>query len=195
MRREGFTLVEVLVSLAIFAVIAAAGAALLGFTIDNRAAVTETDARTAQLVRLRALMKADLEQAAPRRFRDANGQAQMTAFIADPAGQPLLSLTRRGWMNPGQAARPSLQRVEYRVVDGRLERTFAAQVDGARPEAPQVLFDGVQAVALTFYSNGAASPTWMGTPERPLPEAVRVSLTLDRLGQVDQWFLIGAGAA
>ena len=45
-RRAGFTLVEVLVALAIFAMIASAGVGLLSFAIDNRLAVREASERT-----------------------------------------------------------------------------------------------------------------------------------------------------
>ena len=118
-RRAGFTLVEVLVALAIFAMIASAGVGLLSFAIDNRLAVRDASERTAAFQRTRALMRADLGQAAPRRVRGADGAPQ-AAF--ELGGEALFAVTRRGWINPGEARRASMQRVEYRLVEGRLER-------------------------------------------------------------------------
>ena len=132
-RRAGFTLVEVLVALAIFAMIASAGVGLLSFAIDNRLAVRDASERTAAFQRTRALMRADLGQAAPRRVRGADG-APRAAF--ELGGEALFAVTRRGWINPGEAPRASMQRVDYRLIDGRLERRVRERLDGARPAEP-----------------------------------------------------------
>ena len=47
-------------------------------------------------------------------------------------GDPILVLARAGWSNPNGAPRPSLQRVEYRVVEGRLERRASTLAAGFR---------------------------------------------------------------
>ena len=192
--RAGFTLLEVLVSLLIFALIAAAGAAVLGQTVDNRFAVKAASDRTADLQRMRSLLKADLGQAAARRSRGPTGRP-MPQPMSGPAapGDPLLVLTRAGWSNPGQRPRPSLQRVEYRLVEDRLERRVSSHLDGARPGAPQVLYRGVRDVAVGFIKDGGEAPAYIVTPDRPLPDAVRIRMTLDGYGPVEQLFLVGGG--
>lgn len=192
--RSGFTLVEVLVSLLIFAVIAAAGAAVLSLSIDNRFAVKAATDRTADLQRMRSLLKADLGQASGRRSRGPTGRP-MTSPMSGPAapGDPVLVLTRAGWSNPGEQARPSLQRVEYRLVDGRLERRAATHLDGARPGPSQVLYRGVRDLGVAFVKDGQEAPAYTVTAERPLPDAVRLRMTLDGYGPVDQLFLVGGG--
>jgi len=192
--RAGFTLVEVLVSLLIFALIAAAGAAVLGQTVDNRFAVKAASDRTADLQRMRSLLKADLGQAAARRSRGPTGRP-MPQPMSGPAapGDPLLVLTRAGWSNPGQRPRPSLQRVEYRLVEDRLERRVSSHLDGARPGAPQVLYRGVREVTVGFIKDGGEAPAYIVTPDRPLPDAVRIRMTLDGYGPVEQLFLVGGG--
>ena len=72
--RSGFTLIEVMIALLIFALLAAAGVLVLSQSIDNRFVVKAATDRTAELQRLRATLRADLGQAAPRRVRAANGQ-------------------------------------------------------------------------------------------------------------------------
>ena len=189
-RRAGFTLVEVLVALAIFAMIASAGVGLLSFAIDNRLAVREASERTAAFQRTRALMRADLGQAAPRRVRGADG-APEAAF--ELGGEPLFAVTRRGWINPGEAQRASMQRVDYRLIDGRLERRVRERLDGARPAEPQVLLENVESARVTAILDGDPIVDWRPTRNRPLPDAVRIDLTLDGYGPVSQLFMV-AGA-
>ena len=169
-RRAGFTLVEVLVALLIFALIAAAGATVLGLSIDNRFAVKAATDRTADFQRTRALLQADLGQATARRTRGPTG-----------------------WSNPAGRPRPSLQRVEYRLVDDRLERRVSGYLDGARAGAPQVLYRGVRDLEVGFIQDGRDAPGFITTAERPLPDAVRVTMTLEGYGPVSQLFLVGGG--
>lgn len=194
MNRSGFTLVEVLISLMIFAMLAAAGAAVLGVTIDNRFAVKAQSERVGDLQRMRSLLRADLGQATARRARGPSGRPAPQAMTGPmtPA-DPILTLTRAGWSNPGEQARPSLQRVEYRLVDARLERRVATQLDGARPGPPQVLYRGVRDVTVAFLRDGEAAPAFTSTTDRPLPDAVRITMTLDGYGPVEQLFLVGGG--
>ena len=110
---------------------------------------------------------------------------------AETPGDPVLTLTRTGWTNPGERSRSSLQRVEYRLVEGRLERRVATHPDGARPGPPQVLYRGVRDLTVSFLRDGSEGPAWLPTPDRPLPDAVRVRATLDGYGVVDQLFLVG----
>lgn len=191
--RPGFTLVEVLIALAIFALLAAAGASVLNVSISNRFAVREATDRIADLQRTRALLRADLGQAAARRTRGPTGRPQQQPIEGSmQPGAPVLVVTRAGWTNPGGQPRASLQRVEYRLVEGRLERRVAARLDGARPGPPQVLYRGVKALTVSFLRDGAEAPAFISSPTRPLPDAVRVVMTLDGYGPVDQLFLVGS---
>lgn len=192
--RGGFTLVEVLVALAVFALLAAAGALVLAHTIDTRFVVHEHAERIAELQRMRALLKADLAQAAPRRTRAPTGRPLPRALMGQTVpGDPVLTLVRAGWSNPDGAARPSLQRVEYRVVEDRLERRASTYLDGARAGPPQVLYRGVSDVAVTFIQDGSEAPAFLSSRDRPLPQAVRIVMTLDGLGRIDQLFAVSAG--
>lgn len=192
--RDGFTLVEVLVSLMIFALIAAAGAAVLSQSIDNRFAVKAATDRTADLQRMRGLLRADIGQASPRRSRGPTGRPMPRPMTtAERPGDPVLTLTRAGWSNPEDRARPSLQRVEYRLVEDRLVRQAMPYLDGSRPGPPQILYRGVRAVTVTFLKDGSEAPAFTTTPERPLPDAVRLRMTLEGYGELDQLFLIGGG--
>ena len=193
MRRGGFTLVEVLIALAVFALLAGAGALVLSQTIDTSFAVRAETDRIGDIQRMRALLKADLAQAAPRRTRAPTGRPLPRALMGPetPDG-PILTLVRNGWANPSETARPSLQRVEYRVVEGRLERRVSPYLDGARAGPPQVLCRGVNDAAVTFIQNGSEAQAFAASGDRPLPDAVRIVMTLDGVGRLDQIFLVAS---
>lgn len=191
--RSGFTLVEALVALILFALIATAGAGVLAATIDNRFAVRSATDRTAALQRMRALLKADLGQATTRRTRDWNGEPQPLALMGATApGEPVLTVTRAGWSNAGGAGRSSLQRVEYRLERGRLERRVSLHLDGSRPGPPQLLLSGVTDLTVSFIRDGRETPAPTPGLTRPLPDAARVTMTLEGYGPVTQLFLIGS---
>lgn len=192
--RSGFTLVEALVALTLFALIAAAGAAVLSVSIDSRFAVRSATDQTAALQRTRGLLRADLGQIAARRTRDRDGEPQPLALTgALRPGDPVLTLTRAGWSNPGEADRSSLQRVEYRLVDGRLERRVSPFLDGSRPGSPQQLLSGVTDLSVTFIRDGQETPLPVPGPTGAPPDAVRLRLTLEDYGAMSQLFLVGSG--
>jgi len=192
--RAGFTLVEVMISLMIFAVLAGAGAAVLAGAIDNRFAVKAASDRVGDLQRMRGLLRADLGQATARRSRGPTGRPTPQPLMGAAApGDPLLVLNRAGWSNPGEQSRPSLQRVEYRLVGDRLERRVSTHLDGARPGPPQVLYRGVRDVTVEFVRDGQAAPAFISSMDRPRPDAVRIGMTIRDYGRVEQLFLVGSG--
>ncbi len=188
----GFTLVEMLVALLIFALLSAAGVALLAFGIDGRARSAQRLDTLAAVTRSRALLTADLAQAAPRPWRDSAG-ARQPAFAS--GGAVLIGVVRRGWRNDSGAPRASLQRVAYRLVDGRLERATAPMVDGAAETAPAVLLRGVGALQLRFHSAGQWRDRWQPATADALPDAVELTLAADGVPALRQVFLVGAGPA
>lgn len=199
-RASGFTLVELLVAVAAFALLAAAGVGVLAYAADNQQLLSVRMERLAEFQRARALLQADLAQAAVRRVRGADGTPARSAFVGsyvrgggNHAG-PLFALVRRGWSNPDADARPSLQYVEYRLVDGRLERSVRNALDGAGPGTPQVLLAGVRSLALDYRLEGEWIDGWPGGAEQ-LPEALRLQLDLDGFGPVAWWFLLPGGTA
>lgn len=189
--RTGFTLVEMLVALAIFGLIAAAGVSLLSFSVTNREAVKAASDQGAALQRARQLMKADLGQAIDRPVRGAEA-ANDPAFMG-AAGDRLFSVTRSGWSNYDNKPRASLQRVEYRLRGGRLTRRVRQAVDGATTRSEQTLLEGVRTSQVQFLSAGLSTNSWPANNGHALPDAVTVELDLPRYGRVTQWFLVGGG--
>ncbi len=195
-RRNGFTLAELLVALALFGLIAGAGVAMLSMGVNSRAASGERQARQGELIRTRALLLADLGQAAPRRWRDAGGQPQ-PAFVAGAGGPLLFGLVRRGWANDEGEARASLQRVEWRLEAGRLLRAAAPMLDGPPVGAPATMMTGVRAARLRYHVNGAWSAQFpvpgLAAVPGALPDAVELVLDTEAHGELRQVFLLPPG--
>jgi general secretion pathway protein J len=196
MKRRGFTLAELLVALALFGLIAGAAVAMLGLGVRSRAASGEAQARQADLVRTRSLLRADLGQAAPRRWRDAGGRS-LPAFVAGAGGPLLFGLVRRGWGNEEGAARASLQRVEWRLEDGRLVRAAAPMLDGAAMGPPAALMTGVRAARVRYHVNGGWADRFPAPGQAvlpgALPDAVELVLETEAHGELRQLFLLPPG--
>lgn len=195
MRRPGgFTLVEVLVALALFGLLAGATVGVFAYAVDHRERVAERIGQVAEWQRATALLRQDLAQVAVRRVRDADGRPRADAFTGSPSGEATLRLSfvRRGWENADQQPRPSLQRVEYRLEEGRLERVAFAALDGAEPLAPQVLLRDIRAWRIAYHHEGQWAPAWTGGLQR-LPDAIALTLDLEPFGSVRHVVLVGGG--
>jgi general secretion pathway protein J len=190
-RQQGFTLVEMMIALLIFGIVSAAGVALLTSAVRAQAAAGRKLDDLSALQQLDAILTADLAQAVPRPTRDEAGTLR-PAFEGG-TGEPLLRLVRTGWENPDNAARPGLQKVEYRLTDGVLDRVAYPMLDGAAPLPSARLIDRVAGVKLRYRVAGAWSDVWQGKPDRPLPDAVELRVTRNNGAAFRELFLVGSG--
>lgn len=193
MTRNGFTLVELMVALLIFGLLSASGVALLAFGVDTRARSSERIDALAATLRTRALLTADLAQAAPRLYRREDGSLSAAFRAGEDAA--LLAFVRRGWANDDAEPRASLQRVEYRLSDGRLERLAYRHVDGAATGPASVLLTDVRSFGLRYRVRGEWRDRWDSTRPDALPEAIEAVIALDGAPELRQLFLVGAGAS
>jgi len=186
---DGFTLVEVMVALLIFGMLAAAGVAVLSFSVRAQGATGTKFDDIAGIERTAAIMAGDLGQAMARPSRDETGTLR-PAMVGEATS---LALVRGGWSNLDGAARSGLQKIFYRVGERGWERVAFPQLDGAVPLDPALLVPTVQTARLRYRYRGAWSDRWDGAAGVPLPDAVE--LTLIRPGGLSyrQMFLVGSG--
>nr|WP_183954237.1 type II secretion system minor pseudopilin GspJ [Sphingobium fontiphilum] len=192
---HGFTLIELLVALTIFAMLAGAGVMLLGNGVSAQAQIKARLDDLASIQRTAGAMGADLMLAAPRISRTEAGTLA-PAFWAHDGGEelPRMQFVRDGWDNLADAPRPSLQKVEYWVRQGRLERRTYAQVDGAAGGDPATLLDRVDEVTLRFRdARGDWRDEWTPTQPDLLPRAVEMVVTRTGEPAVTLRFLVGPG--
>ena len=187
-RNAGFTLLEILIAVAIFAVVSTM--ALGGYN----ALLTQSDRIEASNARTRAIQLAvqrmvqDFAEIEPRPVREPLGSAPEPVLRAEPRSDRLAELTRAGWSNPAGVPRPTLQRVQYSIDDTKLRRDYWLALDRTLAATPVsvVLLDQVKSVKLRFLdANRAWQDQWpgQGTPSpfaRPI--AVEITLELEDVG-------------
>lgn len=188
-REAGFTLVEVMVALMIFGMIAAAGVAILSFSVRAQAASAARLDDTAALSRTVAALSADLAQALPRPARDEGG-ALRPAFGGEVNG---ISLVRGGWTNLDAAPRASAQKVAWRLDGTTLARLGYPRLDGAAPLPPTPMLTGVREARFRFRYAGAWSDRWDGAGGVPLPQALELTVVRADGARYRAMFLVGAG--
>ena len=185
---QGFTLVEVMVALMIFGMIAAAGVAILSFSVRAQATSAARLDDSAALSRTVAALSADLAQALQRPARDEGG-ALRPAFTGEANG---VTLVRGGWTNLDAAPRASAQKVAWRLDGTTLARTGHPRIDGAVPLPATPMLTGVRDARFRYRYAGAWSDRWDGAGTAPLPQALELTVTRADGARYRAMFLVGA---
>lgn len=199
-RDAGFSLVEILVSVFVFAVIGTMSVVLMASSVGARDMNAEVLDRTAMLDRARVLLREDLGQLARRPVRDVAGYRDAWIFAGATNGladyetgrdeRALMSFTRHGRANPGLLRpRSSLVRVTYVVRGDTLVRRVRDYPDPGETTriTDQVLLQGVGDVGVEFLTGTAwQNRAFLDANGRgALPAAVRLSYALPPLGQME----------
>lgn len=151
---SGFTLVEVLIALAITAFVATIAYSSLSTVIIGMESTRENSQRAYAVNRAWMIITRDLRQFVNRPVRDEFGEPE-PALQGGPAARFALSLTRSGWHNPNAQLRSNLQRVNYRIEDEALWRDSYAVLDRAADTEPASvkLLEGVEYLDLAFLAS------------------------------------------
>lgn len=190
---RGFTLIEVLVALAVFGVVSMLAYAALGQTLSNADMLTERMERLQAVQRAVRFLDSDLMQAAPRPVRDVLGDGYEPAIRSGLASEFALEVTHGGWPNPAGLPRGTLQRSAYRLEDGELIRYHWRVLDRTINNEPiaTVLLDDVDSIVFGFLQgDGEALDQWppVGAQGpgsiRLRPRAVEIVLTLADEGEI-----------
>ena len=171
----GFSLVEVMVAMLIFAFVSASGVAILISFNSGERAMAATDDFIADVQSAKSMLRADLGQAVERTVRSVDG-GSLPVFMggmpaarlstgAEAGTEPFLRLVRGGHLAALVSDdAPAIQRVEYVFASGKLIRRTFARPD-TTPETPvteQVLLSHVDAVRVRFRNDSVWSLDWLG---------------------------------
>lgn len=169
-RQRGFTLVEVLLALAITAVIAVISYQSLSTASDGAQKTREVMAEINQLDRTWQIIAADMRQVLPPAVSassSADTGGLRFEFIGaslrakgETAEQQVLFFARGGWVNPLERLRSDMQLVSYRVSEGALMRDYLParnlpleDMDFEFEAINQPLLEGVEDIQLRFLSS------------------------------------------
>ncbi|MGN8157414.1 type II secretion system minor pseudopilin GspJ [Salinisphaera sp. RV14] len=151
--QAGFTLVELLVAIAVFAVMAAIAYGGLSSVIGTRDSIDAALDRSKMLQMATWRLQQDIEQVVARPVRNRFGDAEPAVMGSPDTG---LTITRDGWPNPLSEPRSTLQRVHYQLEPhGDLVRSYYRVVDQAQDSAPvdTNLLSGVTRIEWRFLDN------------------------------------------
>lgn len=151
---HGFTLLELLVAVAIFAVLSAMAYGGLRNVIDN-SQQTEIAMQRLQQVQLAMLkISRDLTQLSQRSIRDEYGNT--SNYILTGQGDDIfIEFTRSGRRNPAEMLRSHLQRVAYKIEENTLSRLHWPHLDRTQEMLPyeSVLLEEVESASIRFLDN------------------------------------------
>lgn len=199
----GFTLIEILVAMAIFTVIGLASTGVLTSVINSDQLSSERFERLEELQRAMLTIERDILQIVPRAVR-INGDPVDTVisggedvFDSDADG---LGFVRLGWHNPQMLLpRSSLQAVGYRIQEQQLQRLYGNYVDnviGYEPKVKVLLF-GIEDFRVSFLTKAEQ----LEEPEEwdeaysssTLPIAISITIVSKTFGEIRREFMLANG--
>tara|TARA_R110002072_G_scaffold247384_2_gene406577 strand:+ start:22340 stop:22996 length:657 start_codon:yes stop_codon:yes gene_type:complete len=208
---SGFTLMEVLIAMAITAFVSMIAYSSLSTVMTGVERTRESSDRIYELERAWMIISRDLRQFVDRPVRDEFGEPE-PALTGGELSRFTLSFTRTGWHNPGGYPRSNLQRINYRLEDDGLWRDSYPVLDRAADTEPQsaLLLEGVEEFQLTFLgvleqlqiqtgSSALDTTDWVenwvfdtSTPgaQRPPPVAVEITLRLEDWGEMRRLYAL-----
>lgn len=216
-RQSGLTLLEMLIALAITALVAAMAYGFLSSARVAKESIDEALDTVNSLETVFQLLATDLHHVVDRQLPAAAAglgsvepaPAFMGGEVSRGAANPLLGeymirFVRDGWANPLQQQRSDLQRVGYRWIDGQLWRDYWPERNqplDAEPSGTRLLIEDLEELRIRFLPAGAEeiregawlefwppSGTDPANQEGSLPLAVELTLTLEDVGDVQRIF-------
>ncbi|WP_456296443.1 type II secretion system minor pseudopilin GspJ [Vibrio sp. AK197] len=198
-RHQGFTLIEVLVAIAIFASLSVGAYQVLNQVSRSNELSAEKSQRLKEIQRAVIVMDNDFRQMTARTMRSEGDEpsAEMLLWqdnLLDSDFKGLL-FVRGGWQNPQQQfPRGEVTKVGYRIKDGVLERVWWRYPDtpAGQESLSRPLLSQVESWSMRFYDGQAWLEEWQQTNQ--IPMAVALTFTLENYGEIERIYLTNGSA-
>lgn len=194
-KSQGFTLIEVLLALMIFATLSVAANQIFRNVIASDQQTEEVGNALKNLQRTLIIMDSDFRQMLARQYRNGGDESEQTLLefgddLLDSESQGI-RFVRGGWINPQQLfPRGEIVKVGYRIQDEKLERIRWMYPDDSSAVEPAVmpLMEGVKSISFEVKGDGSWQKSW-DTP-LVMPSAIRVVLDTERYGELSRVYLL-----
>jgi general secretion pathway protein J len=189
---HGFTLIEVLVAMAIFAVLALMAYSGLRTVINVSSSVQNRVEKLEALQRTFMFLERDFYQLIPRQMNTDGGNVK-AALEATPNNARLFEFTRGGQPNPADVKRSSLIRIAYIADEKKLKRIKWNHIDHVADEqvVEITLLDNVESITTRFLdANDQWQLSW-GQEEnvmQAIPKAIEITLEHKYWGKI-RWLI------
>ncbi len=194
-RQRGFTLLELLIAISIFAMIGLGSYQVLASVLQAQAMTGAASDTLGRMQRTYLRLSQDFRQILDRPVRDNYGETLPNLFVPERGYD--LEFTRTGWRNPLRRPRSELQRVAFELEGEVLLRHYWSVLDRAQDSEPatQVVLEQVEYFRLRLLdAAGNWHTSWPppqpalsaseATSGAPLPVAVELELGVDKLGDL-----------
>jgi len=196
---HGFTLLELLVAVAVFAILSAMAYGGLRNVIDN-SQQTDLSMQRLQQVQLAMLkISRDFTQLSQRNIRDEYGNTN-NYILAGEGDDIFIEFSRGGRRNPAEMLRSHLQRVAYKLEENTLSRLHWPHLDRTQEMEPyeNVLLEDVESASIRFLDNNNEwHDEWPPLSTTGLPggsavalSAIEISLVLQDWGELFRIFAV-----
>jgi general secretion pathway protein J len=188
----GFTLLEILLALFIFAIISLILTATLHNILNNQSRLQQRSQSFAEVQITLMLFSRDFEQIVNRPILNFSGTPE-TALVGY-AQQ--ITFTHAGFDNPGNVEhRSTLQRARYRLESGKLIREVWPVLDQSPHTQPtkRILMKDITDLRFSYLTEqGRLEKIWPGNDKEKnkLPRAIQVYLMTKQWGKISQLFII-----
>ncbi len=185
---RGFTLIEIVIALAVFAVVGTMAFTGLNAILKQQADLQQRSDQIKNIQLTLKYLERDVSQIIRRSVRDQYGDRQ-PPFSADENN--VMSFTYSGWRNPASLSRSTMQRIAYEVKDEELIRHSWNRLDGAISEDSRSvpLLKNIQELEWQFLNQGSIwEKRWPPINVEPesagLPRAVSISFNIKPWGKI-----------
>ncbi len=199
-QNQGFTLLELLVALTVFAIMSLMTYTGLSSVLNSYSHAKE---KTEQLTELQAafsLITRDIEQAIARPIRDNYGDFQEPITDDGYAIGAVLEFTRTGRPNPAALPRSNLQRIAYTLNDNQFMRLSWAVLDRAPESEPleSLLLTKVKSASVRFLDKDMEwQEDWPTKTKQEtengvikVPRAVELTIEMETWGEIKRLFRV-----
>ncbi|MFA6304048.1 MAG: GspJ family T2SS minor pseudopilin variant LspJ [Legionella sp.] len=193
---KGFTLIEVLIALSIFAILATLTSSSLYYAFNNRARVNAQAEQLNNLQLAISIMQQDTLQAVDRSIR-GNDMHTFPGFIGQAN---YFELTRGGIVNPDSLEqRSTLKRIALVCENNQLVHRTWESLDtlDRNVHNDKVLLSNLSACnfkylnqSLQMLNEWRAQALAQDQTKEPLPKAIQVNVTLKEWGEMNLLFII-----